>query len=680
MAETPTRPHTPAANDGRVPARDLSDRTSVDPDAPTTRLPQVRPRPSADGASEGAGDRPTLGQVATSQNAAAVIPERPALAPGVRLAGQMQESAFIDPPWLIEREGSGYLQVNELLYHIAEQANGQQTIEEMAQKASVALDQSIEPDMVRRLVVNPLITQGLVARADGTVVETPQQNVRQLLQMSMKMAMVSPRLIEPLTAILRVLFWPPVLVTVLGAAVGAEIWMYVVHGVGGGAHDALYAPGLLLIAVGAMVLAAGFHELGHAAALRYAGGKVKAMGVGLYLVYPAFYTDVTDNYRLKRWERIRTDLGGFYFNLIFVLAVMALYVVTGWDFLLIVVVLINLEIVHQLLPFVRLDGYWVLADLTGIPDFFSHMAAFVRSVVPGLKLEGRRLPELKWWGKAVFAAYILITVPLLLFLVFITLKTFPRVIVTAWDSLRQQAGSFGAAFGSGDAIGMAAALVQMLFLALPMIGIVLTFYALGKRIGLFLWSWSKPSPTRKAISVGGVLATCALVAFLWAPQLPFTAGRPGPAYERTDFTPIRREERGTVFDAVGVAPPAPISRLAPVPTVLPSPEATAQAAPSPAAEPAAEPTVNSSPTTGPALAPAAKPAGPSPAVPTPAVAPTTSAPAPASKQATAPVATPPAKPAPAATAPAAPAPTPGATRPPPVAPVTGPAPTATPAR
>ena len=46
-----------------------------------------------------------------------------------------------------------------------------------------------------------------------------------------------------------------------------------------------------------------------------------------------------------------------------------------------IVVLINLEIVHQLMPFVRLDGYWALADMTGIPDFFSHMGPFLRSLV-----------------------------------------------------------------------------------------------------------------------------------------------------------------------------------------------------------------------------------------------------------------------------------------------------------
>ena len=40
------------------------------------------------------------------------------------------------------------------------------------------------------------------------------------------------------------------------------------------------------------------------------------MGAGLYLVWPAFYTDVTDSYRLGRGGRLRTDLGGLYFNAI----------------------------------------------------------------------------------------------------------------------------------------------------------------------------------------------------------------------------------------------------------------------------------------------------------------------------------------------------------------------------
>ena len=106
------------------------------------------------------------------------------------------------------------------------------------------------------------------------------------------------------------------------------------------------------------------------------------MGAGLYLIYPAFYTDVTDNYRLGRWGRVRTDLGGFYFNLIFALGLIGIHFLTGAEWLLLVVVLIDVEILHQCLPLVRLDGYWALADLTGIPDFFSQIGPFLRTVLP----------------------------------------------------------------------------------------------------------------------------------------------------------------------------------------------------------------------------------------------------------------------------------------------------------
>ena len=40
-----------------------------------------------------------------------------------------------------------------------------------------------------------------------------------------------------------------------------------------------------------------FHELGHAAGTRYGGASPGVMGVGIYLAFPAFYTDLTDSYR-----------------------------------------------------------------------------------------------------------------------------------------------------------------------------------------------------------------------------------------------------------------------------------------------------------------------------------------------------------------------------------------------
>ena len=169
---------------------------------------------------------------------------------------------------------------------------------------------------------------------------------------------------------------------------------------------------LLILAV--TVLSAGFHEFGHAAAARRGGATPGAMGTGLYLIWPAFFTDVTDSYRLGRAGRIRTDLGGLYFNAIVAVAIMGIWWATGFDALLLVVVTQVLQMVRQLLPLVRFDGYHILADATGVPDLFQR----IKPTLLGLLPWRRNDPEaqvLKPWARAVVTAWVLITVPLLLF-------------------------------------------------------------------------------------------------------------------------------------------------------------------------------------------------------------------------------------------------------------------------
>ena len=215
------------------------------------------------------------------------------------------------------------------------------------------------------------------------------------------------------------------------------------------------------------ILAAAFHELGHAAALRYGGGQVRGIGAGLYLIYPVFFTDVSDNYRLGRWARVRTDLGGFYFTLIFALGMIGLYLLTGHRLFLLVVLLLNFEILSQSLPYVRFDGYWVLADLTGIPDFFSQMGAFVRAILPLPRWKGYRLPRLKGWVQVIFGLYIVVTVPLLVYLLFRLVQSLPQIVAVTWSALATELPGLRAALRAGDLPGLAARALQVTVLALP---------------------------------------------------------------------------------------------------------------------------------------------------------------------------------------------------------------------
>src|SRR5688500_3833385 len=235
------------------------------------------------------------------------LPERPQLAPDVELAGQLEESAYEEPPWLLERKESGYVQVTEMLYRIAERCDGEHTYEQIAQEVSEATGREVSAENVAQLIARELLVKGLVAEAEGKVVKPPAAS-RSLLAIRKRMKLLGPGLIHPPTDVLKVLFWPPILLVVIGVAALAEWWLFAVHGVGGGLHEALYNPALILPLIAFIVLSAAFHEFGHASALRYGGGKVRAMGAGFYLIYPVLYTDVSDNYRLKRWARVRTDL------------------------------------------------------------------------------------------------------------------------------------------------------------------------------------------------------------------------------------------------------------------------------------------------------------------------------------------------------------------------------------
>ena len=504
------------------------------------------------------------------------VPERPRLAPGVRLAGQMQESAFVDPPWLVEREGVGYVQLPRPLYRIAELADGQHTLEEIARAVSTTEGRRLSADNVRYLIARQFIPNGIVLNGAGNGV-APARSPRSALAIA-RMKSMDARTLDGLTRVLQVLLWPPVLLVVLTTAALVEGWLYVVHGLGGPLHDVFYLPGYMVLAVMLIIGSAGFHELGHAAALRYAGGTPRSFGFGMYLMYPVFFTDVSDNYRLRRWARVRTDLGGFYFNLIVALAVFLLYVLTRQEALLVLILLINFEIIHQLLPLVRLDGYWTLVDLTGIPDFFSQMGAFVRSILPFARnSSGRRLPPLKWWGKAVFLGYIMVTIPALVFLLFLMLRSVPRVLATAWDSLGQQGQALQQAQAGGDLLGMAGALGQSVLLVLPVGGLLFALYHLGRSAATFLWRWGAPSTARRALSGAAGLAFAGLLCALWLPQIPFLGNRPSPIYQPDAFTPIGRDERFSITDVLTgrIVPRPPDAEL---PAWMPQPRVRAAVA------------------------------------------------------------------------------------------------------
>jgi putative peptide zinc metalloprotease protein len=455
------------------------------------------------------------------------VPDKPALAPGIHLIGEMPETGFKDRQWLIRRDGR-FIQVTELLYRILEQADGAHTLQEIAEGVTALTDWIVDGENVRQLMRTRLMPMGLVATEGGTPMPGSEgadtDGGRSPLAVSMRMKTLSPRIIDPIARVLQVFYLPPVLMLVLIAAVMAHGWLYRVHGLEASIRDVLYTPGGLLLVLAIVLLAGIFHEFGHASALRYGGGKARGMGAGLYLVWPAFYTDVTDGYRLGRWARVRTDLGGVYFHLIFASTLVALSILSGKELLLFAVLLINLQMIGQFIPFVRFDGYWMLADLTGIPDFFSQMGPFLRSVSPVDGLKGNKLPSLKPWVKAAFAIYLATTLPILACLFFLMVKGLPGFLRTTWDALLVQTKLFPIAQRHGDFLTLLLLGTQVLLLMLPVLGTFTIIYRMSRTPIRVFWNWSKPTAARRAAGALGATAVTALLGFLWAPQSPGLSG------------------------------------------------------------------------------------------------------------------------------------------------------------
>jgi len=110
------------------------------------------------------------------------------------------------------------------------------------------------------------------------------------------------------------------------------------------------------------------HELGHATACRKFGANHGAIGFGFYLFRPVLYSDVSNAWKLSRSERVIIDLGGLYMETLFCLMLSFTYLISKNPIFLHFTILILMNTIYNLNPFLRFDGYWAISDISGIPN------------------------------------------------------------------------------------------------------------------------------------------------------------------------------------------------------------------------------------------------------------------------------------------------------------------------
>jgi putative peptide zinc metalloprotease protein len=465
--------------------------------------------------------------------APAAVLRVPARADGIELIGELRDSGYRTPPALVRRADGQTLQLTPLLYAVLEAVDGERDLAAIAQRAGAAAGRALAESDVATLITSQLLPLGLLRRADGGQPEVVRANP--LLRMRFRVAVTDPATTRRITAPFAALFSPFVVVPVLLLFAVVCWWVLMSKGLASATAEAFGNPGLLLLVFVLTLLSAGFHEFGHAAAATRGGAAPGTMGAGLYLVWPAFYTDVTDSYRLGRGGRLRTDLGGLYFNTLVAVVIAGIWLLTRDDALLLIVAGQLLMMLRQLAPIVRFDGYHILADLTGVPDLFQRIKPTLASLLPWRW--GR--PEnrvLKPWARVVITAWVVIVVPLLLVTLVLLVLTLPRLIATAWAGAVEQQAQLAAHWGDGDIGAAAVRVLAILAIGIPVLGIGYVLIRLVRQAATGVWRKTEGRPARRAVA--GMLAAAIVggLAFAWWPS--------------TDtYRPVQAYERGTLADA-----------------------------------------------------------------------------------------------------------------------------------
>lgn len=588
----------------------------------------------------------------------------PRLSAGLRLHGEYQGSGFTEPKYIARRGDGQVVQLTRLLHLTASAVDGERDTHAIARLVSAEFGREVSAENIAYLVENKLDPMGITVpegqeddRAGG-----PRSDL--LLSLKGHTVLFTERRVAGISRALAWLHRPPVVVLVLLAAVAMDTWLFGFYGAMTPVLHVLDQPLLLLAVFGLIVASLVFHEFGHASACRYGGADPGCIGCGLFLIWPSMYTDVTDVYRIGRAGRIRTDLGGVYFNVVFMLGLTGLYFLTGQPFLLSAVYLGHFEVLEQLMPAVRLDGYFILGDLAGVPDLYGKIKPILLSMVPGRPVEPA-VADLKRSTRVIVTAWVVTMVPLLLGDLCYALWNLPRLIDTGIRSLTQQLTGTFEAFADGQVASGLAGVLGSLMLICPLAGMTYLSVRLTGRLARNALRATADRLWLRFVLAAVVAGVATTLGFAW-----FSGVTPKPLPPAPPIAPILQPHVPTAPPAADrptlpgrtpaeghTGPGASGGQGGTGPVVVPLPWRTPQPSNPAVVLPPPSPGTTPAPP-GPKPAPtgvAPRPPAPSPAAP--------SKPAPAVGPSVAPSAVPPHPSAP-ASAPASAAPSPGGPKPP----------------
>ena len=174
----------------------------------------------------------------------------------------------------------------------------------------------------------------------------------------------------------------------------------------------------VLVFIFLMTMPLSIHEFGHALTMKRYGGECHQVGFMLFYLSPAFFADAADAYLLeKRSERIWFSLAGVYSEALLCCIATFVWFFTPpgtviHDFAFLIFLFSGITgFLMNLNPLVRLDGYYILADMLGIDELREESIGFLtrwykRNI---FRLDAPEPPEMTRRKRRIFFTYGVLT-------------------------------------------------------------------------------------------------------------------------------------------------------------------------------------------------------------------------------------------------------------------------------
>jgi len=141
-----------------------------------------------------------------------------------------------------------------------------------------------------------------------------------------------------------------------------------------------------------------FHEVGHASAALHFGIRTPRIGYGFYLVYPVFFTQISEAWKLQPKKRMVINLGGIYFQWIggSIFIFLDYFNVASTHLWSGIVVINFVRLLYSFVPFMKADGYWIFSDGFGLTNLRKKSNQFLAAIFKSFSFQkARQITETK---------------------------------------------------------------------------------------------------------------------------------------------------------------------------------------------------------------------------------------------------------------------------------------------